>query len=55
MTVVDGKALLERLSGSLAGIRGRMTSDAPMEQITWFRTGGPAEVLFPRCLFDPRF
>ncbi len=26
--------------------RGRLTADAPLGQQTWFRTGGPAEVLF---------
>ncbi|QKV17205.1 UDP-N-acetylmuramate dehydrogenase [Oricola thermophila] len=46
MTAVDGNALLERLSGKLDGIRGRLTPNAPMDQITWFRTGGPAELLF---------
>ncbi|MFZ2099617.1 MAG: UDP-N-acetylmuramate dehydrogenase [Oricola sp.] len=46
MGVVDRTALLERLSASLDGIRGRVTPNAPMDQITWFRTGGPAELLF---------
>jgi UDP-N-acetylmuramate dehydrogenase len=26
--------------------RGRLTADAPLSQVTWFRVGGPAEVLF---------
>lgn len=26
--------------------RGRLTADAPLAQVTWFRVGGPAEVLF---------
>ncbi|MCI5074244.1 UDP-N-acetylmuramate dehydrogenase [Oricola sp.] len=46
MTAIDGEALLERLSGSLDGIRGRLAPNAPMDQITWFRAGGPAELLF---------
>ena len=29
-----------------AAIRGRLTSDFPMANVTWFRTGGPAEVMF---------
>jgi len=46
MSAIDGDALLERLSGKLGGVRGRITPNAPMDQITWFRTGGPAELLF---------
>ena len=46
MTAIDGNLLLERLSDRLDGIRGRLTPNAPMDQITWFRTGGPAELLF---------
>ena len=41
-----GAALLARLSPALAGIRGKLIPDAPMESITWFRAGGPAELLF---------
>jgi UDP-N-acetylmuramate dehydrogenase len=26
--------------------RGRLTADAPLAQVTWFRVGGPAEILF---------
>ena len=44
--MTDGKALLERLTDPLAGIRGRMTPDAGMDKVTWFRAGGPAEVLY---------
>jgi UDP-N-acetylmuramate dehydrogenase len=44
--MTDGEALLQRLSGPLAGIRGRFTPNAGMDKITWFRAGGPAEVLF---------
>ncbi len=43
---VDGTKLLASLGDRLAGIRGRVTPDADMSKITWFRTGGPAEVLF---------
>jgi UDP-N-acetylmuramate dehydrogenase len=45
-TMVDGAALLARLGDRLAGIRGRITPDAGMDKITWFRAGGPAELLF---------
>jgi UDP-N-acetylmuramate dehydrogenase len=41
-----GEELLTRLADRLAGIRGRLTPDAGMERITWFRTGGPADLLF---------
>lgn len=44
--MIDGEALLARLASRLAPIRGRLTPDAPMDRITWFRTGGPAELLF---------
>ncbi len=27
-------------------MRGRLTADAPLDRITWFRVGGPAEVMF---------
>ncbi len=30
----------------LPPVRGRLTADAPLAGITWFRVGGPAEVLF---------
>jgi UDP-N-acetylmuramate dehydrogenase len=41
-----GGALLERLGDRLAGLRGRMTPNAEMDKITWFRAGGLADVLF---------
>ena len=39
---LNGQALLERLPTA----RGRLEADAPLADLTWFRTGGPAEVLF---------
>jgi UDP-N-acetylmuramate dehydrogenase len=44
--VSEGAALLERLSPALGTVRGRLTADAPMETMTWFRAGGPADLLF---------
>lgn len=41
-----GRALLDRLGDRLAGLRGRITPDAGMDKITWFRAGGPADALF---------
>lgn len=35
-----------RLIERLPRVRGRLTEDAPLAQLTWFRVGGPAEVMF---------
>src|SRR6185437_14737047 len=35
-------ALIDRLPA----VRGRLTANAPIGPLTWFRVGGPAEVLF---------
>lgn len=43
---MSGAALLERLKPVLGDIRGRITPDAPMAPYTWFRVGGPADILF---------
>lgn len=42
----SGEALLKKLDGKLSGLRGRLTPDMGMDKITWFRAGGPAQVLF---------
>ena len=42
MTKLDGAALLKRLPQP----RGRLEPNAPLADLTWFRAGGPAEVLF---------
>lgn len=42
MTKLDGEALLKRLPK----VRGRLEANAPLADLTWFRAGGPAEVLF---------
>jgi len=36
----------ERLVDRLPPVRGRITENAPLAPITWFRVGGPAEVMF---------
>lgn len=36
---------MRHLIDTLPGIRGRMAADAPLGPTTWFRVGGPAEVL----------
>ncbi|MBA3448021.1 MAG: UDP-N-acetylmuramate dehydrogenase [Pseudaminobacter sp.] len=43
---VRGADLLARLGDRLSGLRGRITPDAEMEKITWFRAGGLAQALF---------
>ncbi len=42
MTRIDGEALLKRLPE----VRGRLLPNAALADLTWFKTGGPAEVLF---------
>jgi UDP-N-acetylmuramate dehydrogenase len=42
IAVSRASSLLERLPP----VRGRLTADAPLARYTWFRVGGPAEVLF---------
>jgi UDP-N-acetylmuramate dehydrogenase len=44
--MIRGEALLARLADRLAGIRGRITPNAEMDKITWFRAGGLAEALY---------
>jgi len=41
-----GAALLERLTPLTHDLRGRLTPDAAMEAVTWFRAGGSADILF---------
>ncbi|MBI1619116.1 UDP-N-acetylmuramate dehydrogenase [Aquamicrobium zhengzhouense] len=41
-----GTELLARLGDGVSGLRGRLTADAPMDAITWFRAGGTADLLF---------
>ena len=42
MAKIDGQALLKKLPA----VRGRLEANAPLADLTWFRVGGPAEVLF---------
>jgi UDP-N-acetylmuramate dehydrogenase len=44
MMVASNRA--PHLIDRLPNVRGRLTADAPLAQVTWFRVGGPAEVLF---------
>ena len=43
MSVTRLAAEIARLAPEL---RGRLAADAPLAPFTWFRVGGPAEVLF---------
>lgn len=38
--------LASELTGVLPGLRGRLVANVPLAEITWFRAGGPAQVLF---------
>ncbi len=42
MSAIDGEKLLKRLPQ----VKGRLKPNAMMSSLTWFRVGGPAEVLF---------
>jgi UDP-N-acetylmuramate dehydrogenase len=42
MSRLDGEALLKKLPQ----VRGRLLPNAALADLTWFKTGGPAEVLF---------
>ncbi|WP_296744010.1 UDP-N-acetylmuramate dehydrogenase [Mesorhizobium sp.] len=44
--MMRGQALIDKLGDRLSGLRGRITSNAEMDKITWFRAGGLAEALF---------
>jgi UDP-N-acetylmuramate dehydrogenase len=42
IAALDGQALVQRLPAA----RGRLEAMRPLAELTWFRVGGPAEVLF---------
>jgi UDP-N-acetylmuramate dehydrogenase len=43
---VSGVDLEYRLVASLPELRGKLKSDAPLKDFTWFRVGGPAQILY---------
>lgn len=45
-STLNGEALIAKLGDRLSGLRGRLTPDMGMDKVTWFRTGGSAEVMF---------
>lgn len=38
--------LLESCPGLGEGVRGKLTANQPLSAVTWFRTGGPAQLMF---------
>jgi UDP-N-acetylmuramate dehydrogenase len=38
--------LVSDLQSRLPALRGRLIADQPLAELTWFRVGGPAQVLF---------
>jgi UDP-N-acetylmuramate dehydrogenase len=43
---LNGAALETTLTASLPELRGRLKAEASLKDLTWFRAGGPAEVLY---------
>jgi UDP-N-acetylmuramate dehydrogenase len=43
---VSGTKLYETLVSAMPDLRGRLAADSVLKDYTWFRVGGPAEVLF---------
>jgi UDP-N-acetylmuramate dehydrogenase len=46
MTAVATRTLAARLAACVPGLRGKLSEHASLAPLSWFRTGGPAEVLF---------
>lgn len=44
--MMRGQDLIDKLGDKLSGLRGRITPNAEMDKITWFRAGGLTEALF---------
>ena len=38
--------LLQQYPDLAEGVRGKLTSNQPLSAVTWFRTGGPAQLMF---------
>lgn len=43
---IDGEKLLRKIAPAFENIRGRYNADVDMSKVTWFRTGGVAEIFF---------
>lgn len=49
----EGSTLQTQLLARLPKVQGKLTENAPLHKMTWFRTGGPADVVFrPADLSD---
>jgi UDP-N-acetylmuramate dehydrogenase len=46
MTLVESNKLADKLGRELPKLRGRIATNQPLAPFTWFRVGGPAEILF---------
>jgi UDP-N-acetylmuramate dehydrogenase len=46
MTLVESNKLADKLGRELPKLRGRIAANQPLAPFTWFRVGGPAEILF---------
>jgi UDP-N-acetylmuramate dehydrogenase len=46
MTLVESNKLADKLGCELPKLRGRIAVNQPLAPFTWFRVGGPAEILF---------
>jgi UDP-N-acetylmuramate dehydrogenase len=44
--MMAARRVSDRLIDRLPPVRGRLTADAPLASITWFRAGGTAEIMF---------
>src|SRR5215218_8571694 len=38
--------IVPHLKANLPGLRGRLLANQPLAELTWFRVGGPAQVMF---------
>src|SRR6185312_16748690 len=44
--MMAARRVSDRLIDRLPPVRGRLTADAPLAPVTWFRVGGAAEIMF---------
>ena len=44
--IMTASALIDTIRAAAPALRGRLVADANLADLTWFRVGGPAEVLF---------
>ena len=44
--LIDGEGLLKRMGPDVEKLRGKLRTNQPLKDFTWFRVGGPVEVYF---------